>query len=346
MRLYLAGGEVWSPLLIQMGVRNQLLSFYYFREKLLDYRRGGMEEVLKLLALLRRAQAEGYRFMLDSGAFTYRQSLRRGVKGLPPADVYFRQYADFLLEHGDLFDVFVELDIEGHGVNENGTTVDIQQTTDWSYELMDLPEIGWRTMQIYHTSRGVSWLRRALANTLSPYLGIGSGMINYGEVAATIALARRWGKATHGFGMTKVNTDMRFHKDFFSVDSSTWLRSDKYGGTTIYDCGKFIVFDSSRKRERVRFHNWYKKWGIDFDKILADDLNENRVASITAWRELANDLERHWLQRSGKYPYLYDAAIKGRLPATHPIVMSAEAREKAGYGHVDLGRVGTGVAGV
>lgn len=309
-----------------MGVRNILLTFYYFREKLLS--RKDRNEALRFIDKLRYAQKQGYRFMLDSGAFTYRTAQTSGKADLPPVDEYYRQYKDFILEHGDIFDVIVEMDVEDQAYKADRTLITLDEIDDWAYDLMDTPDIGWRVMQIYHARRGTPWFRRALSNVRSPYLGIGSGMPNYGEIASTIAICREWGKATHGFAMTKVKTDMKYLRDFFSVDSTTWLRADKFGGTTIFDNDQFYVFDSSRKHERRRFRYWYEKWGLDVDRILADDLNENRLATIIAWRELANHHERAWLTRDGRYPYMYRMALNAELPETHPQIVLEKLRRK------------------
>ena len=144
-------------------------------------------------------------------------------------------------------------------------------------------------------------------------------MTNYGETAATIAKALEWGKFTHGFGMTKVKTDMKYLMAFGSVDSTSWLRADKFGGTAIFDNGRFTAFDSSRKQERMRYVDFYTKWGLNVDKIRADDLIENRKASIIAWREYANYMENLTdIHYGGKPPYLLRHAINGALPRSHP----------------------------
>lgn len=323
MRLFFAGGEAWSDLLLDLGVKHILFSYYYFRSGL----RSSRGKAQQLLARLRKAKAKGYRFMLDSGAFTYQ--VKSHVGSTPPPAAYFEEYFDFVREYGDLFDVVVEFDIDnivkvkdGHIVpkdDPDGRFVTTAEVDDWTNRMLDIQDLAPRVMPVYHTHRGKKWLQDWLVDTRSPLIGIASSITD--GITTFIAQAHRFGKFTHGFAQTRIRTDMKY-TPFDSVDSTTWLRADKYGGTCIFRNNKFIVLDHLHKADRRLYKSWYESWGLDFSKIAADDLKENRLATIIAWRELANSFEQKWFFRTqGKYPYLFNMWNGGEpLPIEHPMV--------------------------
>ncbi len=321
MRLYFAGAETWTDLLLDMGVRNQLYSYFYFRKLL---RKNGMK-ARTMLARMRKARevkdaaGDGYRFMLDSGAFTYHVKAGEDDKrsNLPEPAQYFKEYKEFILEYGDVFDVIVEFDVDSHV--EDITTAHVDA---WTNELLQIRDIGPRVMPVYHPYRGEKWLNDWLIDTSSPLVGIGSDSV--GVNAQVIAKAHRFGKFTHGFAQTSIQTTLRY-TPFDAVDSTTWLRADKFGGTNIFHNGKWFVLDHLHKKDRAKFKEFYEKWGIDFKKVMEDDLETLRWANVTAWRELANDFEAKWyIRKQGKYPYLFDAWHRGyMLPAEHPLVTQA-----------------------
>ena len=310
MKLYFAGGEAWSNLLLDMGVKYQLFSYFYFRTSL----RSNGSKARQLLARLRRAKEAGYGFMLDSGAFTY-QVKQGSNQQLPPPRAYFEEYKSFISKFGDLFDVIADLDIAGVKDPETDRIIDIGKVDDWTNEL--LTEFGWKIMPVWHASYGSKWLRDWLLDTGSPYVGFASDAQGAGQF---ISAAHRFGKAVHGFGQTRIKTDLKY-TPFDSVDSTTWLRADKFGGTCIFRNGKWIVLDHLHKADRRLYRDYFESWGLDFKKIMEDDLHELRLSTIIAWRELANHFERQtYVRTSGKQPYLLEMALKGTLPKTHPLI--------------------------
>ena len=312
MLIYLAGGEAWADLLLDMGVKNQLFSYFYFRQSL----RSSNGKARTLLARLRKAQEKGYRFMLDSGAFTYQIKQGRGV---PPPHAYFDEYLSFCLEYGDLFGVIAEFDVDYHA-KENGEDITTEQTNEWTNRFLAEPELALRYMPIHHPYRGARWLNDWLADTRSPYVGLGSDTSSAGSDATVIAKAHRFGKYIHGFAQTRIKTDLKY-TPFDSVDSTTWLRADKFGGTMIFQNNKLIVLDHLHKKDRALYREYYRRWGLDFKKIMTDDLNENRLATIVCWREMANAYEQRQVTFGPPHPYLYKAVKDGkRLPTEHPLV--------------------------
>jgi hypothetical protein len=306
-----------------MGVKHQLFSYYYFRGSL----NTSSGKARQLIERMRKAKAKGYRFMLDSGAFTYHGKGQKGA--VPPPQAYFDEYYDFVCQNHDLFEVIVEFDVdefvkvhEGRVVpkeSEEGEYISVGQVDEWTNRLLDIPEIAPKVMPVYHAHRGDKWLNDWLVDPRSPLLGIASTITE--GTTAFIAKAHRFGKFVHGFAQTRINTDMKY-TPFDSVDSTTWLRADKYGGTCIFRNGRWIVLDHLNKAKRAIYKDWYESWGLDWKKIAKDDLKENRLATIIAWRELANSFEQKWFYSSGgKYPYMLQWLLdKGAMPDEHPMI--------------------------
>ena len=323
--LHFAGGEAWSNLLLDMGVKYQLMSYFYFRTKFAGRGRGALD----LLARMRRAQQKGYKFMLDSGAFTYQAT--RDKSRLPPPKAYFREFKRFVQEYGDLFHIICEFDVDETVMDENGKLVEVEQVDEWTNELIQIDaSLCDRIMPVYHAHRGEKWLDDWLLDTSSPLIGYGSSNQGSGEAAAWISKVHRFGKFCHGLAQTRVRTDMKY-TPFDSVDSTTWLRADKYGGTCIFDGGRFIVLDHLHKADRRIYRSYFEKWGLDWKLIEKDDLHELRLSTIIAWRELANHLEAEWYTRTGgKHPYLYQAALDGVAFQEHPLVTKKRREAERG----------------
>jgi hypothetical protein len=311
VRLYLAGGEAWYDTLLHLGVKNILFSYYYFREM---YSKDGFR-AQRMLSFLAAAQKKGYSFMLDSGAYTYQAKAAQPGNTLPEPASYFHEYKTFLEQHGHLFDIIVEFDIDHSGVtHRNGQPVVVQDVDRWTNELLVMPTIGPRIMPVYHAHRGEKWLLDWLAATESPFVGISSSTgTNVGVTQAAIAKCHLWGKFVHGFAQTRIKTELKF-TDWDSVDSTTWLRADKYGGTCIFRNDKFIVLDHKHKADRAKYRDYWEAIGLDFSLVMKDDLETMRKATIIAWRELANFLERQGaVKRKGRLPYLLEAMASGLL---------------------------------
>jgi hypothetical protein len=317
VKLFFAGGEAWADLLLSMGVKNILFSYYYFRTALRGRDRSKAE---RLLLKLRAARKKGYSFMLDSGAFTYHEKMKSGHgHTLPPPRAFFEEYLQFCVEWADVFEIIAELDIDGT-IMPNGQEITRNEIDEWTNEMF--VKVGWHVMPTYHPGRGTGWLQDWLLDTSGPYVGFGSDQTQGAN--QIIAQAHRHGKWVHGFAQTRINTDLKY-TNFDSVDSTTWLRADKYGGTCIFRNGKWIVLDNHHKHQRAIYRDWYESWGLDFAKIAKDDLQENRLATIIAWRELANSFEsKHMFLTKGKKPYILERFLAGKPYEKHPLTLKKD----------------------
>jgi hypothetical protein len=295
----------------------------------------GGNQTLAMLARIKRAREKGYRFFIDSGAFTYQN--KASTSPVPPPRRYFEDYKEFIIRYGHLFDVIAELDIDnavkvdtaGNAVtaDQDGRWMETPEVDEWTDELLAIKGIGHRVMPVFHAERGQRWLLSWLVDTRSPLLGYASAnVVDAAAASKDIATAHRFGKWIHGFGVTRVRTDMAY-THFDSVDSSTWLRADRFGGTMLYDNDKLVVFDHLHKDRRREYKHWYQRHGIDFNLIAKDDLVANRYATLITWRDLSEALERKSTFRDkGRYPYLYEMWRDGNVPSIHPLVERAKQK--------------------
>ena len=324
MLMHLAGAENWHDHLLEHQCPYQLYSFFYMRSAALKH----TPKMTRMFNDLRQARKLGYRFILDSGAFTFQQAamkVKEGGEKLPGPEEYFEQYVQFLNDTWDIWHIIIEFDVDGF--QEPGgrlwTKDDVDERTD---SLLDDPRFGTKIMPVYHTSRGEQWLTDWLSDLRSPYVAYASG--NQGSAEKVIGLSHTYGKWIHGLAQASVNTDLRY-QTWDSVDSSTWITAEKYGRTMLFHNGKLIILDKDHKAERANYREWYKARGLDLKKILADDLHENRLAATYSWREISAHLAAAAKARTkGKAPYLAQYLFdSGKMPSYHPYLRHLEKQE-------------------
>ena len=367
----------------ELAVRNQLFSYFYIRAQRSKDVRERSTKFNDMIATLSAGVALGYRYFVDSGAYTYqaqqsrelteiaitRAQYKQGdlvgkdpyqlvqmleargippVTKLPPVDEYFADYLQFIKDYGHLFYIIAELDIEGCPDGKGGT-VELDKVDRWTNELLKTRH-GLKVMPVYHENRGRQWLQDWLLDTQSPYIALGSDPQQAEGAAALINLAHRCGKFIHGFGSSGIRTTLK-RRPFDSIDSSTWLRSDKYGGSFLTNdilqevdgevfplllgIGNVKILTHKEKYRREAFRAFYKRWGLDINVIMQDDpwsrqqtvesLHENRKATLIAWRQIARYYEEECRWRE---PVLWRMAVDGKMPRVHPYVAAArEGRE-------------------
>ena len=204
MKLCLAGtsGVYENTRPILKDVPYILESFYYFR----DFQK----------PLIHNADL----FLLDSGAFTFMNA----VKGKVDWDKYTDEYIAFI----NKYDIkhFFELDIDAIvGYDEvKRITAKIEKGT------------GKRVIPVWHKARGIEEYKRMVADY--DYIAIGGFVINeikrneYPIIKKMVRYAYDKGVKVHGLGFTpKEVTQYKF----FSVDSTSWQSSKRFGGFYKFD---------------------------------------------------------------------------------------------------------------
>lgn len=312
VKILLAGGEAWWQTFAKYGIRYILFSYHYLRTQR-DFR--------DMVTWMREAKARGhedgkYFFMLDSGAYTFQVSKTEEQMGAP-LNEYADEYIRFLEEDDcvDLFDTVAELDVY---VDYDGVA-GMDRVHDWRTRISDA--VGPRAMPVLHAMHSEWYWQELLKLDYWPWVGIASGIGANGDVGTVskmqrlAAQAHRAGKSLHAFGMTRLMTDMMYLRSYDTVDSTTWLRADKYGGTFIYHRGHMRILSHLQKEERAFFKGYFKSIGLSPEKILGthmehadncdgpnsatpdceacrDQLHELRATSLIAWRELAKRYDR------------------------------------------------------
>lgn len=161
------------------------------------------------------------RFMLDSGAFTLAISRKGSLDDAELRD-YVARYAAFVVEHG-VRDYF-ELDID----HVKGTDW-VRRTTDWLERETGVPPI-----PVWHPCRKARGFEEMCERY--QYVAIGTTDIRK-QLAKSVRwftdTAHRYGAKIHGLGYTKMDGLAR--TGFDSVDSTTWIFSNKSGTTHDFD---------------------------------------------------------------------------------------------------------------
>lgn len=223
MKLYFAGGEtnVYTELLKQGGVRNRLVSYYYIKED------------LRVLS----HQFENQ--MLDSGAFT------AWTKG---STITVEELAQFIKQYGDNFHHYINLDVIGNDIA--------------SYEnYHKLKKMGINTVPVFHRLEDWQYLHKYCQE--SDYICIG-GCVGF-SVKELIPfldhcfaiIKQYWPKKIHGLGITSKALMLRY--PFYSVDSTSWLGSARFGGIMGYNDGKLVKYNSEYYNKLNKILNYKDK---------------------------------------------------------------------------------------
>lgn len=170
-------------------------------------------------------------FLLDSGAFTFMQSQK---KGDGRKNIDFETYADQYIEFINKWDVdyYFELDIDD--------VVGIEEVERLRKKIED--GVGKPSIPVWHTTRGKDYFVKMCEQY--DYVAVG-GLVN-GQYSRTnfryldwfINTAHEHGCKIHILGLTDMNALKRYHCD--SADSTRWLGGGRFGELFYFD-GKEVV---------------------------------------------------------------------------------------------------------
>lgn len=270
---------------------NILLSFHYYRDTDLD-------------ALIGKF-ATPPRVFADSGAFS---AMSVG------ADVQLHEYVAWLNRWQHLFTTYVNLDVIGDPV----ATWENQQRME---------DQGLHPVPVFHGGSPWEFLERYLERGY-PYIALG-GMVGTAGVPALLRHATRCfrmaegtGAVFHGFGMTKL--PLLAALPWYSVDSSSWGASYRYGTVNLFDTDRCrwvrvrlgdhaAVYANAAL---LRAHGGkpeefaQRGFGISGDKP-PDQVRRERASlvrvSVVAWLRLQAWLQQHHGTVEGPTIYLADA---------------------------------------
>jgi len=156
-----------------------------------------------------------WRFLLDSGAFTFMQNTKAKLNW----DEYVTRYANFINEHK--IELFFELDID--------SIVGIKEVERLRNKLETLT--GKKCIPVWHKSRGKEyWIRMCKDYDYVAIGGIVSGEIKrkeYPFFTPLLNMAKERGAEVHGLGFT--NLEGLTNYPFYSVDSTAWIYGNRGG---------------------------------------------------------------------------------------------------------------------
>ena len=226
-------------------------------------------------------------WFLDSGAFTYWAKYEKEPEKLPPWKKYKKLFFTYVNDTWERWARIAELDLD------HVEGIDLDMLAEWRDEMFDRwPQAN--ICPVWHPSRGADEWTSYVRDPRIRHICIGSGQKNDGLIRRMVTTAHQWNKTVHGFGMTRVNTSLQ-RIPYDSVDSTSWLMSQKFGTMFIFKDNKFRLIGKdagmSKKQSRMPWRNHFKRLGLDWRKIEADDVAECRKASIIAWRRLSDRLQ-------------------------------------------------------
>jgi hypothetical protein len=256
MLLYLGcNGNCNLECLEEVGVSNILVSYI------------SLQKSPAYLSQLRgfKSRNPHSKIFLDSGAFTIQRDT-----SFSNWDMFFLDYADFLDKNIDLFECYVELDIENIIGLER-----VQKFTNYLKQKLSKPPI-----EVWHIWRGgvEYWEKMCEEND---YIGF-SGVFSVGggyELAESdypefFRIAQKNNCKIHGFGITSWSKVVKY--PFYSVDSTSWLAGSMYGKIPLYEDNKIRIISSTHP-----YHSYLvqgdcyakMKWGALQWKRFADSLD-------------------------------------------------------------------------
>jgi hypothetical protein len=171
---------------------------------------------------------------LDSGAYS---AWAQGK------EIVLDDYIEFIKEHGDVLDVYSNLDVIG----------DPEAT--WKNQRR-MEKAGLNPVPVYHYGEDIKYLTKLLARGYE-YISLGGmvpistkDLIYWLDELFTNYLTDEYGMPivkVHGFGLTSLRLMLRY--PWFSVDSTSWVVSGRMGTIYIprYRLGKWIYDEESWK---------------------------------------------------------------------------------------------------
>lgn len=243
------------------GAEHVLMSYLYVQDK-----------GVQLLAG-RKKKYPNVKVMIDSGAHTLQTNCQKppyNTWTLADYERYLRNYVDWIKTNRSLVDVAVELDIS-YPLNilagkKGDDAYGHQIVEGWRRKYFaPLADQGIEIVYVWHGYNGLQgW--EAMCKEYS-YVGLPGELSSETDFNKFLTAAKRFMTRIHGFAATK-QADFR-DWPWYSIDSTTWKSSERYGTLIHWDerKQKLGFFD---KDKRSLFLEHYLKHGLDADSIIKD----------------------------------------------------------------------------
>lgn len=214
-----------------------LESFYYFRE------------------WQKRFIKENKMFLLDSGAFTFMNSFKGEINWKK----YIDQYADFIIKND--INYFFELDID--------VLVGYEKVKEYTKYLEQKTKR--KCIPVWHKSRGLEEWKRLTREY--NYIAIGGFVTKeikaseYKYLMPLLKIAKKNNCKVHGLGLNNFDTLKKYN--FYSVDSTNWLSSARFGYVEYFNGERIIRVKKPKDKKTVHhsiIDNFVVKEWIKFQK--------------------------------------------------------------------------------
>jgi len=237
-----------------VGVRLKiLLSYHYYKDVDLD-------------ALLEKKFAPHYpEVFIDSGGFS---AMTQGVS------INMSDYIAYIKRFAHRIRVYANLDVIGNAVATAANQARME-------------DAGLSPIPVFHTDEDFMWLEKYVERY--PYIALG-GMVPYMKQWRALMpwLIRCFkiadGKSVfHGFGCTTWNIISRVK--WYSVDSSTWCSSFRFGTVALFDSrvGEWSKFQLGSVAEVKKCEHLIRWYGFDPEDFADRKRNERKkIAAISA----------------------------------------------------------------
>lgn len=254
--------------LIEFGIREILVSYFYIRKSLKYY-----DETLSSL------KKNGGIFMTDSGAFSFMggeitDEMRTEKYWLP----YLEEYVEWLKKHKEFIFVAANLDLDvvlGHDV-----------VRKWNKKYFEpLEKEGLHIVYVAHEDyeNGDPHAIHHFKEYCAKYQYVGINQRHKDYASRFYQIAKMYHVRVHGFAWTELGICKKY--PFFSNDSTTWLGGVRYGTTYDYDGKNFKTIDYTKKHVRKAKRLKYERHaGIKLDDVTKreDRISINRM-NLLGW---------------------------------------------------------------
>lgn len=289
MKLYLAGMEsiLNSYKEFDLHPTDNVFGSYFYKPN-----------TTKLLLELERREHKGL-ITVDSGAHTFfgyagtssatHHQQQANKDKMPDPDKYVDAYYSWVKENWDRLSYFVELDIQA--------IVGIKKVKEWR-KRMSKEGIYKKCITVFHSVDKWDDYIEMLETSESGYVGIeglraGSMGVPYMKCLKE-AYARN--VKVHGFALTNSSIIMKY--PFYSVDSTTWTSTVRYGSFINID-ENYILSQKIPKKDN------YFRYNIDVDLVSKNKSYESAVKKLNhsakGFRTLEKNITELWEARGVKW---------------------------------------------
>lgn len=252
--------QVNFQILYDMGIRNFLMSYHYIQKKHLD---------------TKKFKEMGVKFFIDSGAFTFINSLEDKQNTVEEWEKYIQSYLRWIERNRGIVFAFANLDIE--------MIVGGDQVQEWNEKYFEpfMLRTGIPVCFIHHYGyTNLSWEQYCQRY---PYVGFAWETDSVGNdvqfATNQLRIAEKYDSIVHGMAMTK--TSLLTKLPFYTVDSTTWLVGLQYGE---------INYWTGQKMTRLKKDKWkgamlpkLVSMGFDEQKLLDEDQEELIKVNVEAF---------------------------------------------------------------